>query len=64
MNALPEAFTVRGVDFREKIMPIYQCISPEGLLGESAPNFRPATSKHATRTASLVTKSRIRARMS
>jgi phenylpyruvate tautomerase PptA (4-oxalocrotonate tautomerase family) len=35
MNALPEAFTVRGADFKEKIMPFYQCISPEGLLGES-----------------------------
>jgi phenylpyruvate tautomerase PptA (4-oxalocrotonate tautomerase family) len=36
MNALPTALTVRDVDFREKIMPIYQCISPEGLLDESA----------------------------
>jgi phenylpyruvate tautomerase PptA (4-oxalocrotonate tautomerase family) len=29
------AQTVRDVDFREEIMPIYQCISPEGLLDES-----------------------------
>jgi phenylpyruvate tautomerase PptA (4-oxalocrotonate tautomerase family) len=36
MNAAPAALTVEGVDVREKIMPIYQCISPEGLLDESA----------------------------
>ena len=36
MNAAPAALTVEGVDVREKIVPIYQCISPEGLLDESA----------------------------
>jgi hypothetical protein len=35
MNTVPTALTVRDVDFREKIVPIYQCISPEGLLDES-----------------------------
>jgi phenylpyruvate tautomerase PptA (4-oxalocrotonate tautomerase family) len=36
MNTMPTAPTVRDVDFREKTVPIYQCISPEGLLDESA----------------------------
>jgi phenylpyruvate tautomerase PptA (4-oxalocrotonate tautomerase family) len=36
MNTWPPALTVGDVDFREKIMPIYQCISPEGLLDDSA----------------------------
>jgi phenylpyruvate tautomerase PptA (4-oxalocrotonate tautomerase family) len=36
MNAAAAAPTVEGVDVREKIVPIYQCISPEGLLDESA----------------------------
>jgi phenylpyruvate tautomerase PptA (4-oxalocrotonate tautomerase family) len=36
MNTVPAAFTVEDVDCREKIVPIYQCISPEGLLDESA----------------------------
>jgi phenylpyruvate tautomerase PptA (4-oxalocrotonate tautomerase family) len=36
MNTGPAALTVRDVDVREKIVPIYQCISPEGLLDQSA----------------------------
>jgi phenylpyruvate tautomerase PptA (4-oxalocrotonate tautomerase family) len=36
MNTIPVAFTVVGIDVREKTMPIYQCISPAGLLDESA----------------------------
>ena len=35
MNTGRRRFTVRDVDLREKIMPIYQCISPEGLIDES-----------------------------
>jgi phenylpyruvate tautomerase PptA (4-oxalocrotonate tautomerase family) len=35
MNAPPAPHTVGGVDVREKIMPIYQCLSPAGLLDES-----------------------------
>jgi phenylpyruvate tautomerase PptA (4-oxalocrotonate tautomerase family) len=34
MNTVASAFY--GVVFKEKSMPIYQCISPEGLLDESA----------------------------
>jgi phenylpyruvate tautomerase PptA (4-oxalocrotonate tautomerase family) len=30
------ALTVKDVDHREKPVPIYQCISPDGLLDESA----------------------------
>jgi len=36
MNARLAALTVEDADFREKIMPIDQCLSPEGLLDESA----------------------------
>jgi phenylpyruvate tautomerase PptA (4-oxalocrotonate tautomerase family) len=35
MNARPTAIMVRGADFRGELMPIYQCISPEGLIDES-----------------------------
>jgi phenylpyruvate tautomerase PptA (4-oxalocrotonate tautomerase family) len=36
VNPRPVPLTAGDVDFREKIVPIYQCISPEGPLDESA----------------------------
>jgi phenylpyruvate tautomerase PptA (4-oxalocrotonate tautomerase family) len=36
MSLLPEVHTVGDVDPEERTMPLYQCVSPEGLLDESA----------------------------
>jgi phenylpyruvate tautomerase PptA (4-oxalocrotonate tautomerase family) len=36
MNTAAAAFNVKDADYREKTVPIYQCLSPGGLLDEPA----------------------------